>query len=93
MSIVAAFPTAVLGVVARAEDVMTMEITAAVARLKDRHITRRTPGFDAAAQHVSTQGAHAFVPPNFAAGDQRGPCPGMFLPIARRRYRILTPYF
>jgi hypothetical protein len=26
---------------------------------------------------VSTTGAHAFVPPNFDAGDIRGPCPGL----------------
>ncbi|KAH6694830.1 hypothetical protein BKA61DRAFT_637428 [Leptodontidium sp. MPI-SDFR-AT-0119] len=28
-------------------------------------------------QHVSTTGEHAFVAPNLAAGDQRGPCPGL----------------
>jgi hypothetical protein len=33
--------------------------------------------FDAAAQLVDVEGKHAFVPPNFAAGDQRGPCPGL----------------
>lgn len=33
--------------------------------------------FDAASQYTSTTGAHKFVPPNFAAGDVRGPCPGL----------------
>ncbi|KAI9648634.1 hypothetical protein NHQ30_003272 [Ciborinia camelliae] len=33
--------------------------------------------FDAASQYVSTTGAHAFVAPNFNAGDVRGPCPGL----------------
>jgi hypothetical protein len=33
--------------------------------------------FDPASQYTSTTGAHAFVPPNFAAGDVRGPCPGL----------------
>ncbi|KAF7938508.1 uncharacterized protein EAE98_000846 [Botrytis deweyae] len=33
--------------------------------------------FDAASQYVSTTGEHAFVPPNFGAGDVRGPCPGL----------------
>ncbi|TKA75717.1 hypothetical protein B0A49_03195 [Cryomyces minteri] len=33
------------------------------------------PGFDAATQYVSNQGAHKFVPPG--PGDQRGPCPGL----------------
>lgn len=32
-------------------------------------------GFDPKAQAVSTAGEHAFVAP--AAGDQRGPCPGL----------------
>jgi len=36
-----------------------------------------TPGFNAAAQYVSTTGAHTFVPPDFDAGDVRGPCPGL----------------
>lgn len=38
---------------------------------------RRSPGFDASAQLIDVTGAHAFVPPNFAAGDLRGPCPGL----------------
>lgn len=29
------------------------------------------------AQHVSTTGQHAFVPPNSAAGDHRCPCPDL----------------
>ena len=33
------------------------------------------PGFDAAAQHIDTSGAHAFVPPSDT--DLRGPCPGL----------------
>ncbi|PQE18747.1 hypothetical protein CJF32_00006490 [Rutstroemia sp. NJR-2017a WRK4] len=33
--------------------------------------------FDPASQYVSTVGEHAFVPPNFEAGDVRGPCPGL----------------
>ncbi|KAF2433910.1 Cloroperoxidase [Tothia fuscella] len=33
--------------------------------------------FSAAAQKVDVTGPHKFVPPNFAAGDQRGPCPGL----------------
>lgn len=39
--------------------------------------TKRQVSFDAATQHVSTTGEHAWVAPNFAAGDQRGPCPGL----------------
>lgn len=33
--------------------------------------------FDASLQYVSTTGEHAFVAPNFEAGDVRGPCPGL----------------
>ncbi|KAI4137554.1 MAG: hypothetical protein L6R39_007217 [Caloplaca ligustica] len=39
--------------------------------------TKRAVGFDPVAQRVSTTGQHAFVPPNLAAGDKRGPCPGL----------------
>jgi len=35
---------------------------------------RAYPGFNAADQHVSTTGAHAWMPPGH--GDLRGPCPG-----------------
>ncbi|KAL8997591.1 MAG: hypothetical protein Q9188_006291 [Gyalolechia gomerana] len=38
---------------------------------------KRQLGFDPVAQHVSTTGEHAFVAPNLAAGDKRGPCPGL----------------
>ncbi|KAL8932679.1 MAG: hypothetical protein Q9211_006179, partial [Gyalolechia sp. 1 TL-2023] len=38
---------------------------------------KREVGFDPVAQHVSTTGDHAFVAPNLAAGDKRGPCPGL----------------
>lgn len=38
---------------------------------------KRQSTFDASAQLVSTTGPHAWIPPNLAAGDQRGPCPGL----------------
>lgn len=38
---------------------------------------KRIFGFNPKLQYVSTTGDHKFVPPNFAAGDQRGPCPGL----------------
>lgn len=38
---------------------------------------KRQVTFDPSTQYVSTTGANAFVPPDFAAGDQRGPCPGL----------------
>jgi hypothetical protein len=33
--------------------------------------------FDAKSQYVSTTGDHSFGPPNYGAGDVRGPCPGL----------------
>ncbi|KAJ3739987.1 hypothetical protein DFH05DRAFT_1463546 [Lentinula detonsa] len=38
-------------------------------------VEERTVAFDAALQHVSTTGQHAFAPPG--PGDFRGPCPGL----------------
>ncbi|KAL9578266.1 MAG: hypothetical protein Q9212_005823 [Teloschistes hypoglaucus] len=42
-----------------------------------REHTKRQSGFDPVAQRVSTTGEHAWVAPNLAAGDKRGPCPGL----------------
>ena len=42
---------------------------------KVKRVNGVAPGFDAAAQHIDTTGAHAFVPPS--ASDLRGPCPGL----------------
>ena len=36
---------------------------------------KRAVTFDPPAQLVDVSGENAFVPPNFATGDQRGPCP------------------
>jgi hypothetical protein len=45
--------------------------------LQDRKVIEKRVSFDPASQYVSTEGEHAFVPPNFEAGDVRGPCPGL----------------
>ncbi|RAL67849.1 hypothetical protein DID88_008575 [Monilinia fructigena] len=42
-----------------------------------RDTLHKRTSFDAALQYVSTKGEHAFVPPDFDAGDVRGPCPGL----------------
>ncbi|KAK5170829.1 hypothetical protein LTR04_003088 [Oleoguttula sp. CCFEE 6159] len=44
-------------------------------KTKVKRFLMPNPGFDAATQYVSNQGAHKFVPPG--PGDQRGPCPGL----------------
>ena len=40
-------------------------------------IHKKRVSFDPASQYVSTTGEYAFVPPDFTAGDVRGPCPGL----------------
>lgn len=42
-----------------------------------RQVPSLFPAFSAEHQYVSTSGKHEFVAPNLAAGDQRGPCPGL----------------
>lgn len=55
----------------------------AKSQLGKRSTAARDPGvqkrvsFDAASQYVSTEGQHVFVPPDYKAGDVRGPCPGL----------------
>ncbi|KAI0201210.1 hypothetical protein F4808DRAFT_469865 [Astrocystis sublimbata] len=45
---------------------------------KARGATKRAPAkFNAKEQLINIYGEHAFVPPDFKAGDQRGPCPGL----------------
>jgi hypothetical protein len=39
--------------------------------------SKRAATFNAQEQHIDVSGQHAFIPPNFEAGDQRGPCPGL----------------
>jgi len=42
-----------------------------------KNTEKRAVTFDPVAQLVDVTGKHAFTPPNFDAGDQRGPCPGL----------------
>lgn len=44
---------------------------------ESRSNEKRDVAFDPAAQLVDVTGAHTFTPPDFSAGDQRGPCPGL----------------
>ncbi len=76
VSQVAAFPAAAIEYAAKAERDANAasKIAEAVAAHQANY---RAPGFDASAQYVSTHGQYAFVPPNIAGGDNRGPCPGL----------------
>ncbi|CAH0395148.1 unnamed protein product [Bemisia tabaci] len=55
---------------------MKPHIAALTLALADQALSLSLP-FNADAQLISTSGEHEFVPPNFEAGDQRGPCPGL----------------
>ena len=71
ISAVAAFP-------ALAEALARGELQGpASAHLEARQGVPDHPGFNAAKQYVSNTGGHAFVAPDLAGGDQRGPCPGI----------------
>lgn len=43
----------------------------------DQSKDKRAVTFDPKAQLVDVTGTHAWVAPDFAAGDQRGPCAGL----------------
>jgi hypothetical protein len=45
--------------------------------IASRSNQKRTVSFDPVSQLVDVTGQHAFTPPNFDAGDQRGPYPGL----------------
>jgi len=40
-------------------------------------LKKRVSKFVGKEQLIDVTGEHAFIPPNFVAGDQRGPCPGL----------------
>jgi hypothetical protein len=75
VSEVAAFPAAAIEYAAKAERdaAASASIEGAVAKFRK---TRATPGFNATAQYVSTEGQYAFVAPDLSV-DNRGPCPGL----------------
>ena len=61
--------------------IVAIALCAAVAFAFPTEVVKRqlpiSPPFDAEAQRISVTGIHKFVPPDFAKGDQRGPCPGL----------------
>lgn len=76
VSQVTAFPAAAIEYAAKAE--RDANAAASIANAVAAHQANyRAPGFDPATQYVSNQGQYAFVAPNLAGGDQRGPCPGL----------------
>ncbi|CZT08092.1 uncharacterized protein RCO7_09573 [Rhynchosporium graminicola] len=72
-----------LGILASEVAAFPGVLQAATRAKADRHIEGRqgapdlTPIFNEKLQHVSNTGKHVFLAPDFAAGDQRGPCPGL----------------
>lgn len=69
--------------VASAFPALSPDAAAIVARLANAESQaapleeRQAIAFDPKAQLVDVTGVHAFKAPNLAAGDQRGPCPGL----------------
>jgi len=75
ISEVAAFPAAVFDLSAKASQ--DLETRKSLERRFDNfYATRAQPTFNASAQYVSNQGAHAFVAPDLNT-EARGPCPGL----------------
>ncbi|PQE08453.1 hypothetical protein CJF30_00005322 [Rutstroemia sp. NJR-2017a BBW] len=74
-----AFPANMFDVSMNAEEKRNLATLAAQIEggVQKRAGTPLTPGFSASQQYVSNKDDHAFVAPNFVAGDQRGPCPGL----------------
>lgn len=71
---VLAFPSVIREAAALASD---SEIATKAKAAHEKRVNGLLVGFDPVAQYVNVSGAHVFVPPNFAAGDLRGPCPGL----------------
>jgi hypothetical protein len=69
VSVASAYPGILEGLQARTLD--------SVPLVKRQAVPDPSTRFNAAEQLVSTTGEHAFVAPDFEAGDQRGPCPGL----------------
>ena len=71
LDLIAAYPSALLrgldlsNATTEQRDLIKREIEAEM--LKSRNLA-----FDAGAQYINTKGANKFIPPNLAAGDQRG---------------------
>jgi len=76
-SSVSAFPAIALEAAAIKARTDTSTSAEAAHAAHEKRLNGIAPGFDAAAQLIDVSGAHAFVPPDFDAGDLRGPCPGL----------------
>lgn len=73
-SSVSAFPAAALDKLNSIARTTTPEDIQNIRRSEE---AKRTVSFNAEKQYISTTGKNKFIPPDFAAGDQRGPCPGL----------------
>ena len=71
----AAFPTIALEAAQLAARNSDFSSTAKAAH--EKRLNGILPGFNAAEQFIDVSGEHAFTPPDFSAGDLRGPCPGL----------------
>jgi len=72
-TLVHSFPTAEnFGKIFQNSDVTVEQLSETLDSLKNKRLL-----FDPLTTPISVTGANAFQPPNFANGDQRGPCPGL----------------
>ena len=71
LTAVNAFPSIALEAAAKRAEAQAPEKRCPYADMHQNE--KRAPGFNAEAQRIDVSGDHAFVPPNFAAGDLRGP--------------------
>lgn len=72
---VTAFPTIALEAAQLAGS--NSDVSTAAKAAHERRLNSILPGFNAAEQLIDVSGEHAFVAPDFSAGDLRGPCPGL----------------
>lgn len=81
LELVTAFPSIALEAAAKRTEAQSKEKRCPYADMHQHQNEKRVlgiaPGFNADAQRIDVSGEHAFVPPNFSAGDLRGPCPGL----------------
>ena len=79
LQLVTAFPSIALEAAAQRAEAQSKEKRCPYAGVhqNEKRVGGIAPGFNADAQRFDVSGQHAFVPPNFSAGDLRGPCPGL----------------
>lgn len=74
-TLITAFPTIALEAAQLAA--RNSDFSTATKAAHEKRLNGILPGFNAAEQLIDVSGEHAFIPPDFGAGDLRGPYPGL----------------